>query len=318
MRTQLSRFFLVTLTFIIFLYSICLSSAQEKKLLYAVALEETPVLNTPDFNSVFGGDDGRTLSVDTSGLIRELEWIAFKGTVFTIHDIYLHGQNTIYKVTSEEYPYQSQTGYFVDSRFVKTYATRPKSREINLPSKEEIVQYLWARQDTHQYIWGGNVSRGVVSMLTFYPPQGQIAQATRDLWMLKGLDCSGLLFEATNGYTPRNTSKLVVFGEPVSIFGKSARQITDYIQPLDLIVWPGHVMIVLDDDHAIESLARSTNKFPDMSNGVRIRDLYQVIRETMDSRTPVNIYDHNTSDKQFVIRRWYDLSKNNMQNRTNI
>lgn len=294
------------------------SAAQENDPSYAVAITETPVLNTPDFKSVFGGTDGRTFSMDRYGLTRQIEWIAFSDTVFEIHDTLFCGQNTIYKVTSEEYPYRSETGYFIDSRFVTTYASRPQSREIVLPSKEDILRYLWARQDTHQYVWGGNVSRGVPSLLRFYPPRGHVDTETRDRWMLKGLDCSGLLFEATNGYTPRNTSKLIDCGVPVSIAGRSAHEITGDLQPLDLIVWSGHVIIVLDKSHTIESRARSFNESPDMRGGVYIRDLGHVIRETMNTRIPVDRYEHNSPDKQFVIRRWYDLAENNMQDRTSI
>ncbi|HPE85225.1 MAG TPA: hypothetical protein PLO43_03500, partial [Chlamydiales bacterium] len=59
-----------------------------------------------------------------------------------------------------------------------------------------------------------------------------------------GVDCSGLLYEASYGLTPRNTSELISFGEERSL---------ENLQPLDLLVWKGHVVIVLDPYHTIES-----------------------------------------------------------------
>jgi len=47
---------------------------------YAVARISTPVLNTSDFRSVFGGEGGSDLKTDNSGLVRETEFIAMPGT----------------------------------------------------------------------------------------------------------------------------------------------------------------------------------------------------------------------------------------------
>ena len=52
---------------------------------YAIATLPTPVLDTADFKSVFGGgQSGSQLHQDESGLIREVEFIALPGTVFKI------------------------------------------------------------------------------------------------------------------------------------------------------------------------------------------------------------------------------------------
>jgi hypothetical protein len=72
--------------------------------LYAVATLPAPVLNTPDFASVFGGGDGKTLHLDPSGLIREVEFVAIPGTVFHIEESLKRGDQTIYRVTTDEYP----------------------------------------------------------------------------------------------------------------------------------------------------------------------------------------------------------------------
>ena len=62
--------------------------------------------------------------------------------------------------------------------------------------------------------------------------------------MLTGLDCSGLLYEASRGMTPRNTSDLMHFGKQVTL---------ESIQPLDLILYSGHVIIALSNREVIES-----------------------------------------------------------------
>ena len=59
-----------------------------------------------------------------------------------------------------------------------------------------------------------------------------------------GLDCSGLLYEATEGLTPRNTKELMTYGVEISLSERQA---------LDLILYSGHVLIVLSPDKVIES-----------------------------------------------------------------
>jgi hypothetical protein len=119
------------------------------------------------------------------------------------------------------------------------------------------------------------------------------------LWQLAGVDCSGILYEATGGYTPRNTSSLAEFGRPVSIAGKTAEQIAAQLQPLDLIVWPRHVLIVLDGGRVIES--RLVCKKP--SEGVRIRASKDALAEIMHQRKAVDSIISGTGE--FVVRRWY-------------
>jgi cell wall-associated NlpC family hydrolase len=67
------------------------------------------------------------------------------------------------------------------------------------------------------YIWGGNSPIGSLRMLDLYPTNQAIDDLTRAKWTMAGFDCSGLLFWATDGYTPRNTSKLMMFGTGLDI-----------------------------------------------------------------------------------------------------
>ena len=139
------------------------------------------------------------------------------------------------------------------------------------------------------YVWGGNVAEGVVD---------RWGDGSRTL--LAGLDCSGLLYEATGGFTPRNTSSLVNYGKAVPIAGKSAAAIAAGLQPLDLIVWPGHVLIVIDGGKLIESRLVCGNP----AEGVRIRPLGRALEEIMKSRRPVESI--SGKGKEFVVRRWYE------------
>lgn len=275
---------------------------------YAVAEIPTPGLNTPNFSDVFGGKDGSTLHLDKSGLIRKLEFIAIPTTVFQIKKVITIGNHTIYQVTTEDYPYPTKKGYFIDSRFVKTVNTMPTPRQRELPDKHDIINLLIAAEGT-PYLWGGNYRTGIPQMLSFYPPRQPISQGEKSTWMLKGLDCSGLLYEATNGVTPRNTSSLVTFGDPVSIAHLNANQIIHKLKPLDILVWEGHVIIVIDRRQAIESRLDYDSKLEGNQGGVRIRLLKEVLNEILKERLPVDDYfaDGKEGKKRFVVRRWYKI-----------
>lgn len=290
-------------TLILSLFPATPSPAQEAPC-YAVALLPTPVLNTPDFAAVFGGEDGRTLRADSCGQIRAMEFVALPGTPFRIDQAINNGSNVIYRVVTADYPYPTTTGYFIDSRFVRTTDTPPPPRPRQLPPGQKIIARLLAARGS-KYVWGGNVRAGVPQLLTFYPPTPGTAlpQLTRERWELKGVDCSGLLYEATGGYTPRNTSALVSYGEPLPIAGLSTSQIITQVAPLDLIVWEGHVMIILNRERLIESRLDCSGR----RDGVRVRPLREALEELRVRKVPVNDCAAAAARgvKGFVIRRWY-------------
>lgn len=282
------------------------SGCQQKKdssIIYAVAELPTPVLNTIEFSFVYGGKDGKTLHLDDSGLIREVEFIAIPKTVFTIDAVTKKESATIYRVTTDDYPYPTQKGYFIDSRFVKTVQEKPPNRPKRFPGKKSIINTLLSSEGSI-YIWGGNHKEGIPQMFSFYPPSSPIDQALKDQWMLKGVDCSGLLYEATNGYTPRNTSSLLTFGKPVKITGLSANQIIRKVEPLDIIVWKGHLIIVLDRERTIESRLDYDEERGGNQGGVRIRTLKEVLLEILKERIPVDNYEDEEGTQKFVVRRW--------------
>jgi len=266
--------------------------------LFAVAVIPAPVLNRPDFSTVFGGKDGKTLLKDECGQLRALEFVALPGTLFTVAQTIAASSGTVYRVTTNDYPYPAAGGYFVDARAVRLEKQRPPERVTRLPAKEKMLATMESRVGT-RYVWGGNVAAGVAELSSWYPPTGAVDEG---LWRLAGVDCSGLLYEAAGGYTPRNTSALLGFGRPVAIAGKSGREIAAQLEPLDLIVWPGHVMIVLEGGRVIES--RLVCQMP--AEGVRIRPLGAALAEIMKRRRSVDGLARGSGE--FAVRRWYGIS----------
>lgn len=261
--------------------------------MWAVAKEPCPVLNSPDFPGVFGGADGRTIKTDGEGLIREMEFIALPGTVFELIGEYDYGDHKIYNCKCEEYEYGSLL--FIDSRFVELKSDKPKPREKKLPSREEIYKFL-DNAVGEKYCWGGDYIGGIDKLLTYYSPKGEITDDLKYKWTLRGCDCSGLMYQATNGYTERNTSKLINYGEGVEIEGLSAEEIAAKVKPLDMMVWNGHVIYAYDEKKSIQSgLSRG---------GVVKLDLLETIQHIMSSRKPVNDYN-SSGGNRFVVRRWF-------------
>ncbi|MCE1164294.1 MAG: C40 family peptidase [Bacteroidetes bacterium] len=258
---------------------------------YCYAEDYVPVLNTYDFFLVFGGNDGSTVRLK-NGLIAEMEFIALPGTAFKVHEVIDFGDRGLkyYKVTTDDYDYKGD--FYVDSRMVKDMYSEPPKRRKFVPKKEDILSEL-NRLEGYPYMWGGNKADGLEFMLNYYKPKKSLSDETRDLWILKGVDCSGLLYQAANGCTPRNTSSLATFGRSVDIEGKSIEEIIAALKPLDLIVLKGHVVIVIDENTVIES-----------SPGIGvhktgIRERLEKIEETM---SPSN--EFSKQGKVFAVRRW--------------
>ncbi|MFZ4857394.1 MAG: peptidoglycan endopeptidase [Desulfuromonadaceae bacterium] len=276
---------------------------------YGVAVTATPVLNTPDFKAVFGGARGAELKTDRCGQVRELEYIALPGTVFTILKKLQSAPNTIYQVATDGYTAPPNTRLYIDSRFLRMEPTAVPQRQASLPSHEAIASTLKAAVG-NRYVWGGNVPGGVPELPAWF--YKGIREEEINRFILAGLDCSGLLYHATNGLTPRNTAQLLMYGQGVTIAGKSSGEIPLLLQPLDLIVWNGHVVIVLDQQSAIESRLECSKPG---NGGVVITPLSQRIAEIMRTRHPVNAWPTGKKlNDIFVVRRWYDESKTILEN----
>lgn len=163
--------------------------------------------------------------------------VALPGMVF---QVVKEEENGILQVKTVEYP--SSIPIYLDKRSGK-YTSHEKGREKELPSMEVILERIKSKVGT-PYVWGGNYSAGIPEWLKWYPPQKKLTPFEEIHWMLRGVDCSGLLYEATDGFTPRNTSELMKFGEEVSL---------EDVKQLDMILYRGHVIIALNKDQVIES-----------------------------------------------------------------
>ncbi|MBJ6799559.1 NlpC/P60 family protein [Geomonas propionica] len=252
-----------------------------------VALSYTPVLNTPDFAGSFDGK----VRLDPCRGVRPIEFIALPGTLFTVQGELEKNGVKVLRVTSNDYPYPSKTGLFVDARFVEAAGPAVEERRPHLPELAEIQKRLLAAL-AKPYVWGGNVKDGVPLLRKYYPQGDPLA----------GVDCSGLLYQATDGFTPRNTSTLIGYGAAVPVAGLSAEAIARKLVPLDLLVWNGHVMMVLDNDSIIESRMGCGGK----ASGVMITPKLELVRQIMKTRKPADSFLQGSAGaRSFVVRRWF-------------
>ena len=251
-------------------------------------ISPAPILNTPDFSFAFGGPDGKTIPTNERGLPHFFEFVALKGEVFELLEIC---SPFIVRVS---HPAYKEPNLFIDRRF-----TIPSEAQ-HTPLLPDAITIL-ARMEQmvgKPYVWGGNWGRGIPALFSLYPPKGELDPHTKALWGLAGVDCSGLLYEATDGATPRNTSELLKFGKPLNINGLEKQQWIALLRPLDMILYKGHVLFVLDAETTIES------RFP---YGVILRDLGERLDEILSEKNYVETWDPSTDPhKQFTIRRFVE------------
>lgn len=297
---SLIRSIAVVLSFVF--CGMCAAEQGEQERTFAVAVTATPVFNSPDIAGIFNRDNPGGPRADDAGLVRELEFVALPGSVFLVEEG--QGEGNIVKVRTQEYPSNGKE-LFVDKRFIRVEAGEPEEREKKLPRRQEIQEHLKALEGT-RYVWGGNVSKGVPKMKDLYEPPAGLEEKEADEWELRGVDCSGLLYEATAGSTPRNTEDLVSFGVPVAVKGLESEEIKEKLKPLDLIVWKGHVIVVLENGTVIESRLDNDKDMSGAQDGVVIRGLEERLREIMTERQPADGYTTEDGEKVFVVRRWYD------------
>ncbi|HEV7738369.1 MAG TPA: hypothetical protein VGO47_13475 [Chlamydiales bacterium] len=192
-----------------------------------------PVLNTPHFNQVFGD----SIPLSPLGHPLQFEFVALKHMQFKV-------LNKIWSnILQISWPQYSSSALYLDRRFCQDIA-RPNPLIHREFSTKTILTHMESRLGT-PYVWGGNWAQGIPEMLLYYPPTKPLNKRMQTLWTLEGLDCSGLLFEATHGATPRNTSHLLQFGRSLIP--------NEPLEPLDMIFYPGHVLFVRDQKTIIES-----------------------------------------------------------------
>ena len=243
-------------------------------------ISPAPILNTSDFDFAFGGYNGNEIPLNSKKHPYCFEFVALKGMTFEVERVLKQTNGVLYQISTPSYPHPH---LFIDSRF--THPTSSLRPTPSLPERETILQTMIEKIGT-PYVWGGNWSRGIPEILSYYPPKGLIDNQTAILWALQGVDCSGLLFEATGGATPRNTGQLIHFGVPIK------KEVP--LQPLDMILYPGHVVFVLDKQKTIES------KFP---FGVITRDLSDRLEEFNAERTWVEEWEKALDPQKYYTAR---------------
>lgn len=240
-----------------------------------------PVLNIPDFTFAFGGKTGSEIPLDEKGHPYCFEFVALKGMIFEVKESIPQKFGEIYRISCPSY---CKEPLYIDSRFAKL-ATSPTVKRPLPP--HNIILNRMIEMTGSPYVWGGNWKAGIPEMLLYYPAKKPIEDRTSILWTLNGVDCSGLLFEATDGATPRNTSQLIHFGEKVPL--------DSTLLPLDMILYPGHVVFIKDEKTTIES------KFP---FGVIQRDLTTRLMEFESTRKRVETWTPELNPHQFyTVRR---------------
>lgn len=238
---------------------------------HAIARYPTPLLNNtkPPFFYPLPYDDKKRLF--------SIENIAFPGTKFKI----LQELDGMVQVETAEYP--SPQPLYVDSRFLETcHATTPE-RRIFLPPLESVLTSM-ERLKGHRYFWGGNWYQGIPQLLEFYPPQNELDAESHLDWTCTGVDCSGILYEATHGWTPRNTSGLCKLGTLIASYEDSFTTIFSRVQRGDIVVWPGHVIFILSPHLVLESR---------IHRGVIETPLQKRLEECWSKKEP------------FMVRRWH-------------
>jgi hypothetical protein len=191
----------------------------------------TARVNTPIFNTTCADE---LLKLDKSFLIRSLEMIAYPGSLFEVQG----SEGDFFHITTDEYP--SKKKLFVHHLFVSKVVGEAKPRTRTIPSKEEIILRLETFPPS-MYVWGGNFPEGIPELFPLLTLDRPLNAYTYSAFQFKGVDCSGLLYNVTDGALPRNTSELCHIGEKVPS-----------LRPLDLVVWPGHVLIALPHNRLIE------------------------------------------------------------------
>lgn len=290
------------------------------KVPFALSKSEAPVLNTHDWDSIFGGAPGNELKYDRYGEIDELVFVAPPKTLFNlkrqIRKVTRQGDETIYyKVTTPIY--NGSEPLWVDGRFLDVTDVKP-AFQVEPASAAKTLTNLRSFEG-QRYTWRGSSATGVPELLLYYPPSEPISERMQDDWALKGFNSMGLLFRASNGSTPLDVNQLVRFGRPVyenfddlkgeeddSVIDKKARALMGILKPLDVIQFGERVMIVLDRDQVME--AKYESKYAGKAVVSNLVDTaYGLLTKGEFMEDPLQELTNRTK-KKFFIRRYADTS----------
>jgi len=283
--------------------------SEEDFVWYGTTILPTPLYwlnkNDVDINRIMWWEWTTWLLLDSSNTIDQLSIVLPSGTPVTLIKKVDNWNFTYYETRTRDFDvwYGETDWYFLDSRFIKIEGSKPNEVIHKIPDMASIFKTLLAAVDS-QYIWWWSYYQWIPEINDLYPTPSDVTLSTgeQQYKILQWTDCSWLLWQATNWYTPRTTRTLLTFWESVPISWNTVVEIINKVKPLDLIVWAGHVIIILDNEHAIESIWKANFEW-----GVEIVDLKERLEDIFTRRQPVN--EWNQSDlpekQKFVIRRWF-------------
>lgn len=234
--------------------------------IFAKAQLPIPIFNTSDFQDVLGSGSG-SLSLDHQGLFRPLEMIAFPGMIFELRG---EGED-FYEVFFPDYC--KKRTYFVCKIGVELISSQPHVWKRKKFTPSEIEQRLISQMG-RPYLWGGNLSEPIKYMLDLYPQLVEIGG-------FDGIDCSGLIYWASCGATPRNVSGLKEFGVEIACDDWTP-------QPLDMILLVDDPVL---DDHIVYVLSNG--------NVIESKEKFGVYQTPLENR----LRGLDASKRRFVIRR---------------
>ncbi len=285
---------------------------------YAITKWPTPLLSTHEWDTVFGGEDAKTLKYDRFGEVDELVFIAPAGAPLTlqrqIRKTTRKGIDTLYyKVSSDLYT--GTTPLWVDGRFLDIRESKGNFK-AEQPSPANMILALRSYEGL-PFTWHGSSASGIPELLDFYPPGEVLSDRMKGDWSFKGFDSAGLLFAASEATAPAELIGYESFGDSVYMDlsrlkipeGEDpktlrANTLMKFLRPLDVIRFDDRFWVVLDKNQVIQTRYRS--KF---GGQVEISNLFDTAFGLLDRanwiENPASIEDPK---KSFFVRRFTDTS----------
>ncbi len=211
--------------------------------MFSVTTKPTPLFNTQEIRAIFT----LPFKLDNRFLLNELETILFPCVTVEVF-----GEGEVVEVRCKDYP--SKIPLFTHRDFLDS-SGKFHEKIRKRPSIDAMVEKL-KNLPKLPYIWGGTFPEGVSELFELFKPEKELNGWEWQLFHLRGIDCSGLLYNVTHGTVPRNTGPLFEICTPIDAPSR----------PLDLIFSPGHVLIYLGDNEVIESVKTHGLRRMDLDN----------------------------------------------------
>lgn len=280
---------------------------------YAVTKLPTPLYwqneNYVNLNRIMWGTGTTWLKLDSANTIDELWVVLPPNRPLTLINKVETWDFTYYNVRTREFDTWSGSAdsRYIDSRLVEKQEYKAAEHEPQLPSKWQLIKNLFDALWT-QYVRGWSRYQWIPEMNELYPtPEWvELSESEKEYKILKWVDCSWLLWQATDWYTPRNSRGMLTFWKSVPISWNTIDEIIEKVEPLDVLARWWHVIIILSKDYEIESIRKENFEW-----GPEIVDLRTRLEDIFTRRVPVDERSESSlSDKEkFVIRRRYPNGK---------